>query len=269
MLQSALTGRPDATLDDFDYQITRVLSRPGAESTVIYRVRYRIGEQQVTDQLVATDAPVDTGVQLSLGDKTIAIWRHPADPALPTLAAACDPGTPAGVTGAPILSTELLVYRPLRRAVVEVVSGPAESPQTTYLKVLRPEVVDEVVRRHQLFADAGIGPAIRHLDPAGLLVLDRAPGEKLSDLLSAAQRGEAGPPPGPRALLAALDRLPADVLDLPAHPSWTSKTAFHTKLAVQTLPDLAPEIEQIGARITELANHYPGWRAGPHPWGLL
>lgn len=91
MLQSALTGLPNATLDDFDYQIDRVLSRPGAESTVIYRVRYRIGEQLVADQLVATDAPVDTGVHLTVGDTTIAVWRHPADPALPTLAAACDP----------------------------------------------------------------------------------------------------------------------------------------------------------------------------------
>lgn len=130
--------------------------------------------------------------------------------------------------------------------------------------MLRPEAFADVAGRHQLFADAGIGPAVLHADPQGLLVLERAAGEKLCELLSAAQRGESGPPPGPRALIAALDRLPDAVCDLPAHPSWTSKTGFHARLAAQALPQLSayhcPQGHEVLAHwYAEFVNHvHPG-----------
>lgn len=257
LLQSALTGRQQTPVPGFRYEIDAVHARPGAETSVGYQVWYHVNGEEVTDRLVATTADVTAQVQITVEEQTINLWRHPADPELPALAAAYDPLQLASWVGQPVDELRQRVYRPLRRAVIEFSAGHGAGSRTWYAKVVRPKQVDELAHRLRMTDNAGIGPRVRHVDPAGILVTDRAAGQSLADLLSNAQRGTGAPAPDALDLIDALDRLPAELMNLPAYPSWTDRTSFHAQLAMQVLPGHATEIGQIGRRITELAWQLP------------
>ena len=75
--------------------------------------------------------------------------------------------------------------------------------------------------------------------------------------LSAWQRGESSVEPEPADALALLDRLPAEVVDLPRRPSWTDRVDFHGPMAVAALPDHEAEIRSLTSQIQDLARTLP------------
>ncbi|ROR97319.1 phosphotransferase family enzyme [Salana multivorans] len=110
---------------------------------------------------------------------SVAVWRHPADPELPGLAAAC---TLAAVRAAlpDAAGLEVVTYRPLRRAVVRVTA--ADGSALAYLKVVAPRRLAGLRARHELVEEAP--GAVECLGP-GVLALTALPGVPLTDRLVA------------------------------------------------------------------------------------
>ena len=147
--------------------------------------------------------------------------------------------------------TDLLVYRPLRRAVLRTRSG----SDTYFIKVVRPKNGELLRRRHELLT--GLGPDVVATPEPGVLITAHAPGSSLAVALSAWQLGETDRRPDPREAVALLDRLPAEVVSLPARPSWTDRVDFYREMAAVRLPQHAPEIRAMGAEIAALAKRFP------------
>ena len=101
------------------------------------------------------------------GVREVAVWIYPQDPDLPGLARAAYAESMAEVCNANKVFTnqvspaelqlQMIGYRPRRRAVVRVSYG--DAPQVVYVKVLRARLFDDVLRRHNLLAAAGIDMA--------------------------------------------------------------------------------------------------------------
>jgi len=218
LLQAALTGRPGGSVPGFRCTVDGVHDRVGSETSVTYRVTYGEGAQSVSDYLVATTADVAVGASVEAGDHVVKVWRHPADPRLPGLVGACTPEALA--TWLPGRedahdTTEVLVYRPLRRAVLRTERG----GQTYFTKVVRPKSGPLLEHRHALMA--GLGPDVVARPEPGVLITAGVPGTSLATALSAWQLGQSGSRPEAADALALLDRLPPAVVDLPRRQSWT------------------------------------------------
>lgn len=259
LLQSALTGQPQGRVPGFRHEIDRVQTRAGAETSVAYRIWYRSEDAEVSDYLVATTADVAGSAQVEVSGQRVTLWRHPADPELPGLALASRAEVLSDWLGVAIEASriELPVYRPLRRAVVRASAGSGTHTRTWFAKVVRPAKLPDLVRRSEIFAAAELGPKLLHSDAAGVLLLDRAPGQSLANLLSAWQRGAAPTAPDAIDLIDALDSLPDQIMELPAQPSWTDRSWFHAQMAATALPEQAAEIDWLAARISELAASAP------------
>lgn len=256
LLQGALTGAPGATIPGFGCAVHEVHDRIGSETSVTYHVTYGPPEQQVSDFLVATTADVEAAATVAVDGEQIRVWRHPADPRLPGLAGACTPEVlatwlPDEGTDQEADRTEVLVYRPLRRAVLRTTRG----DRVFFTKVLRPRLGELLVRRHVLLA--GLGPDVVAQPEPGVLITARVPGVSLAVALSAWQLGESGIQPDPDAVIALLDRLPSEVLELPSRPSWTDRVDFHGTMAAARLPDHAEEIAALTTQIAELVAAAP------------
>ncbi|HET6966776.1 MAG TPA: hypothetical protein VFI44_00800, partial [Ornithinibacter sp.] len=119
-----------------DHVVHSVQHRPGDGVTVGYRVWVRdprergaLAEPREEYVLVSStagrDVPDDSPrlVRLDGPDGRLLVWRHPHDPALPALAAGCDPASLEAVLPGegPVTELELVGYRPLRRAVLRAV----------------------------------------------------------------------------------------------------------------------------------------------------
>ncbi|MBC7290955.1 MAG: phosphotransferase [Actinotalea sp.] len=237
------------------WSVHQVHHRPGVGVTVGWTVRWERGTPGAPagageEYLLGTTAPVPAGTPASttarLADRDVTVWRHPADPALPGLPAASDLARVAGLLGvrAPDLRLELVTYRPLRRAVLRV-----SAPTTTvYLKVVRPHTAADLVRRHELLLAAGlpVAPAVDLGD--GVLRLGEVRGRPLTDALAA----DGAAAVDPRDVLAALDRLPADLTGLPRRPAWAERLRHHADAAATAVPALAGEIAALRDRVGEL-----------------
>lgn len=262
LLQSALTGRPGGSIPGFTAVLHELHDRPGAETSATYHVRYGEDGRTVADYLVATTADVTGQATVEADGVTVHVWRHPADPRLPGLEGACTPVELAGwlppvgddAADAEGDTTEVLVYRPLRRAVLRTRRG----EETYFTKVVRPDRGEVLLRRHRLLD--GLGPHVVATPAPGVLVTAAAPGTSLAVALSAWQLGESAVRPGPAEALALLARLPVEVVDLPARPSWTDRVDFHGASAAAALPQHADEIRDLTAEIQRLAATFP---AGP------
>ncbi|PRZ14175.1 phosphotransferase [Nesterenkonia sandarakina] len=106
---------------------------------------------------------------------------------------------------------QMLVLRPLRRAVYRATLTSARGQRVLYLKVVRPARAAQLLRRHRCSplipasADAG----------DGILVLDQAPGLALTHHLHGAVAPADVGPIDPAVLLAALDTLHPKTLQMP------------------------------------------------------
>ncbi len=255
LLQAALTGTPGGRVPGFIATVDEVHDRVGAETSVTYHVTYGEGGDVVADYLVATTADVPAAAEVTVDGLAVRVWRHPSDPLLPGLASACTPDELAEWLPWPVPTsgddTEVLVYRPLRRAVLRT----ERDGQTFFTKVVRPDRGELVELRHRLLA--GLGPDVVARPAPGVLVTAEVPGESLAVALAAVQLGESDVAPDPVDALALLDRLPAETLDLPARPSWTDRVDFHGPMAAATLPEHADEINHLSTEIAALAGAFP------------
>ncbi len=246
-----------------DWRVRQVDHRPGAATTALFEATVRRGdatERQTFGASVglarADDHP---GVlQLSDGDRNVAVWRFPHDPGLPGLASAGDPEQMRLLLeslGGPALPPEEIrvrvrAYRPRRRAVVQVTAPGAGF----FVKVLRPDRVEDVHRRHVLLHGAGV-PVPRSLGwtDSGLLVLEPLPGTPMRSALWSAT----APLPGADELVGVLDRLPEEVLDLPRRAAWSEHAEHYAALVGAALPEEAPRAASLGERIASAIEGAP------------
>ncbi|MFI2103673.1 phosphotransferase family protein [Isoptericola sp. NPDC019693] len=228
------------------WSVRQVHARPGAEVTVAYDVvaRREVGGSTVRgpEHLFATsagasafrrargggDATLGPGVvRLDDGERAVHVWRHPHDPALPGLAAGSTPDRvaermqAAGVAS-PTLSLETVTYRPLRRAVLRARTADG----ATYVKVVRPARVDDLVRRHALFAarPGGVAaPRVRSWSADGVLLLDEVPGESVAEHVARTPAADQPACVDPAELLRVVAALPRAGLALPRRPAWADR----------------------------------------------
>ena len=219
-------------------RVDRVQRRRDGVS-VGYDVSYRAQGADVRDYLVASTAPLALAAsgmaRLSQDGVEVALWRHPADPALPGLATACDL---ASVTAWLPTARDLRIvtYRPLRRAVVQArLMGGASA----YLKVVRPHVAAGLRQRHELLGHLGAPRVIAEPTP-GLLVLSEVVGPTLGATLATA-----GAVPSLAAIEALLDAIPAEARELEPTMPWT-----HTVADQGRLVEMAPALRTRFASLT-------------------
>ncbi|WP_127132199.1 phosphotransferase [Georgenia sp. SYP-B2076] len=266
MLAGALEGEGSRLVA---WHVHTVHHRPGAGVTVGYTAtveREMPGEPaplRTEEYLCATTARLSQGPGPGLvrfeqpdGGPIVHMWRHPADPELPALPVACDAAALTRRLGAPV-TVELLAYRPTRRAVLRV--RRTDTPTTTaYLKVVRPSGTRVFADRHRLLTQAGVpAPAVLRADDDGLVLLGEGQGTPLSNLLA---RG-LGPDAEAvlAALLATLDALPEDVLDLPRRPAWSERAQHYAHAAATVLPDHADRARALADGVDALmADSHPG-----------
>lgn len=239
------------------WRVHSVHHRPGAGVSVGYAVTILTPAGAVQEYLVASTAriagpPSDRLVRLTSGDIVVHVWRHPHDPALPGLEAATVPeriGRLLGLSRPP--GVELLGYRPLRRAVVRLSSEEMPTGQA-YVKVVRPSAVADMVHRHQLLTAAGVpAPHCVHHTADGLVVLAAGRGVPLATSLAAGlsvpQRAEVL-----ENVVAVLDRLPAQVMEMPRRPSWTDRWRHYAHAAATAIPDHTDRIDRLADHIGAL-----------------
>ena len=203
------------------WKLDAVHARPGAEISATYDVV--AGGETIyvvasTAELTPTERERAGAVRLESEKGVIHVWRHPHDPKLPGLSAVCTPpDLAARLTGIgwgqlEVTALAMLVLRPMRRAVLRARIVRHSVEETVYVKVLRPDRVALVLKRHSLatFApqafDAG----------DGIVVIIAAAGTPLAEFLF---HPDAKHDVKPMALLEALDSLDSAAMDLPRRSS--------------------------------------------------
>lgn len=225
-----------------EWKANQVDHRPGSSTTVAYRTVVRWGDVVQRETLAASaglddDAAVPPGVLvLGDGERRVSVWRFPSDPGLPALSGACDRRAigdllgSLGVTGvdADALDVRVRAYRPRRRAVVEVRAGQLR----LFLKVVRPDAVADLHRRHRLLHDAGV-PVPRSLGwtDEGMLVL-----QALSGTSARSRLLQGGPLPSGQVLTQLLDRLPPLAMQLPRRRPWAEHADHYAQVIGAAVP---------------------------------
>lgn len=245
LLRRALTGSDDG-VPGFEHAVDAVHLRPGRDVSVGFRVWHGVGEERREEYLVATTADVQGTVATVEGDGfRLRVWRHPADPGLPSLGAAYDPTTVAGWLGtlgedAAGLSLRSLVYRPMRRAVLRADAGGA----TWFVKVQRPRRHLEYLERMAVLSPVGITPPVVSVPAPGVSLTAAASGVSLAQSL-AAWSMEGAPEPDPASLLGLLGALPRGVLAFPARRPVADTVRAHAESAAVELPERASEVASL------------------------
>lgn len=233
--------------------------RPGAGVSVGYtlQVRTAAGESSqyvcaTTSRLTREDSPGLVRLDQP-GLVTVHVWRHPHDPELPALPRACDPAAMSALAGQAVVP-HMVTYRPTRRCVLRLAAG-GSTP--AWVKVVRPKALADLVRRHELLADAGVPvPRILHAEPDGLVMLSVATGIPMANFLAA---GLDDPLGTFDAAVAVLDALPAEVLALRRHPSWSERVEHYAHAAATALPERARQAATIAEAVVHaMASSDPG-----------
>ena len=239
--------------------------RPGAGVTGVYRVAtgrpvlprggpagaYTETSDHVDELYVGmTTEPVpadaDGVVQSHSPYGRLSIWQHPLDPSLPGLRIATDPDSVRRVWGGgrDLVSLETISYRPLRRAVI---AAEFHDGTRLFLKVLRARRADQLHTRHQLLLDAGVPAAVPVREPVlDVVALQEGTGESLAEYFLA--DGAAGS--APEQFIDLLERLPAEVMTLPAREAWTDRLSAYATAASSALPEAAERISALVEHIT-------------------
>ena len=269
---AAVRGRLGEVLDGQGYhldhaELVDLQHRPGAGATGVFRVHVTEDESEelfvaLTAEAVPEDSVLAAGED---GDATWSAWFHPHDPLLTGLALASDPATVAGLwgRGGTLVDLQTISYRPLRRAVLRaVVTGvpgssdasgdhdasgtldisSASGRRTVFLKVMRAGLATRLHHRHTLLAAAGVPvPVVLGPPVADVLALEQGEGEVLANAIMAngARQVE------PADVVGILDRMPADLLELPRRDAWSDRTPDYGHAAATALPDQARRIRSL------------------------
>lgn len=249
--------------DLLSWSVRDVDVRPGRRTTASYLAKVSWPEGVREEVLGASVRPVDHDepvtapddgrLVLTDGERRVEMWRFPFDPELPALPAVCFPETAAevlrriGIDCPAPPRLDVISYRPRRRAVVIAEIGPLR----LYIKVLRPQIALEVLRRHELLAAAGL-PVPRCLgwSDDGLLVLAELTGTPLGTALEATGAEACDP----RKLVALLDSLPAEVSTLPRRRPWAEHVSHYATVVGAALPAVAGRADALAAQIEERLN---------------
>ncbi|KZM76317.1 hypothetical protein [Cellulosimicrobium sp. I38E] len=277
-LLAVALGADGASLDS--WRVHQVHARPGAEVTVGYDVVARralaarpdaaAATVDAAEYLLATTAPLSPDaagpgvVRLADGPRVVHVWRHPADPMLPGLAAACDAAeltrrlAAAGglADGEAVESVSMVAYRPLRRAVLRA----RTSARTVYVKVVRPDRARALVRRHDLFRSTTVSaPRCLAWDDDGVVVLEEARGPSLAQHLAALDPDDQPGAIDPRELLRALDALPARATTLRRRPAWAERVEHYAASALAVHGLDADRVDRVARAVrTAVTTRDPG-----------
>ncbi|MEN0069697.1 MAG: phosphotransferase [Propionicimonas sp.] len=192
---------------------------------------------------VASDAAAEIFAD---GEREVAVWLYPQDPDLPGLARAAYAESMAEICNThhvfatPVspadLDLQMVGYRPRRRAVVRVATTTGEA---VYVKVLRQRLFDDVLRRHQLLASAGVPVApIAAVTDDHLLVLRELPGIPLARAVF-----EPELPCTADDLVELLDSLPASVSQLERRPPWSDAVHHYANVVSRAAPALERRLD--------------------------
>ncbi len=254
------------------WSVADVHARPGAETSVAYSVvaadtqMYLVASTIDLDDATREQAQA---VKLESEIGTLHVWSYPHDPHLPALARVSDPVQLQRLLGEhygePVTLGELtmLVYRPLRRAVVRVELEVNGTVHTVFIKVVRPSKAGDVSARHALLGDA-LTPQCAELGQ-GALLMESAPGRSLvSALVDTAATGEFQSVPSPSELERVLNELPAAGVTLPLRPSIPSRVRQYAQAAVDNGLD-SPRVQAVADGVeTVLATSDPGMVVTTH-----
>lgn len=245
------------------WTVDAINARPGAETSVGYDVvaggeRFYMVASTVT--LTDEQRSAAKAVHLASDDGSVNVWRHPADPYLPGLAVACVPEALAprlsAVTGRDetVESLDMMVLRPMRRAVLRVRSVADGEVHTWYIKVVRPERSQALLSRHQMSKHAP-----KAFDAGdGVIVVQEAEGTPMTRALHRPD-GSAPAELKSEMLIASMEALPSTAVDLKARPAVADRVAQYAKMAIEEgLP--AERVESLVERIEAFLAVAP-----PHP----
>ncbi|WP_161794268.1 phosphotransferase family protein [Demequina sediminicola] len=220
-----------------------VHARPGAETSVCYDVEAsgeRIYLVASTVELSDRQRSASKAIRLESDKGVVHVWRHPADPYLTGLADACVPEalqsrlTRAGADTPHVDHLEMLVLRPMRRAVLKAHVSEAGKQDTWFVKVVRPERAYDLLHRHRL---SSLAP--RALDAGdGIILVAQAAGVAMTEAL---HRPGGGQPAqiDPTILTRALDTLPPAICELPLRPAVPDRLSLYIDLATDRGHDAA------------------------------
>ena len=155
-------------------------------------------------------------VRCEAGVGALHIWAHPSDPELPGLSvvedreALTDRLSAALRTEVSVQEAQMVVLRPLRRAVYRLSATSGTGPRTVFIKVVRPHKVPELLARHRACT---LTPATVDLGE-GMLLMEQAPGLALTELLHQPSAPHPGVRVDPGAVLSALQAVTPRALDL-------------------------------------------------------
>lgn len=179
------------------WQLERVYNRPGAETSAKYRVQASGADMMLVISTVDLDDEARAAMSAVRAESdrgTVHIWAYPRDPRMPGLEVVEDttslPTQLSRVFGSPVevLGAELLVLRPLRRAVHRAEISVDGARRTVYLKTVRPERAVELIARHTA---CSLAPVARDAGD-GIVVTDSAAGVPLTHVLHAPTAAERG-----------------------------------------------------------------------------
>jgi hypothetical protein len=242
-------------------RVVTVGVQPGGATVVQYAADVQRADGTTTRETLAatTGSRIPRGAAVLSGRGVeVGVWRWPQDPALPALATATDPDRIAAALRALRIPREapprvtVRAYRPGRRAVLELTGG---GPRL-FLKIVRPDAVQALGRRHDLLAPHVPVPRPLATTPDGLLVLAEAAGTPVRSLLA---RG--APPPPPAALESVLDALPPALLELPSRRTHLERVRHFADVLTHTAVGTDGERAALDALTTQLA----GVDQGVHP----
>lgn len=227
-------------------RITQIRYTPGRSLVVRYRADVVGADRRSTREslIAASGIAVPAGVPVLAADGIeIAVWAYPNDPFLPGLSTAASPDRTGrllaqlGVeAGTPRL--RLRAYRPGRRAVVEVTTPKAR----VFLKVVRPDRVEDLQTKHQEMAGAVPVPHSHGWNrDLGLVALQAMPGKPLRKSLESGTRKL---PEGAQ-FISMLDSLPQLSASNRAVSGPHERTEFHATLLKTVTPHLADRIDAI------------------------
>ena len=225
------------------WSLDAVNARPGAETSAGFDV---VADGERVYLVASTVALTDEqraackAVRLSSQIGEVHVWRHPADPYLPGLAGASVPEELAprlsAATGRSIVidSLDMLVLRPMRRAVLRARTTAEDGRRTWYVKVVRPDRAEAMLRRHRLTELAPL--AVDAGD--GIVVVQEASGVPMTRALHRPDGSDAARI-DPQMILAAMDSLPHDALALSSRPAVADRVGEYAAMAIEEGLDAA------------------------------
>jgi aminoglycoside phosphotransferase (APT) family kinase protein len=196
----------------------------------------------------AGDLPGVLHIPARGADAAVTVWVYPNDPGLPSLRSLVDAASVGSMLerfglSAEVRSTEVISYRPTRRAVIR-----ADTPTGhLYLKIVEPAKAASIAERHEQFRSNALPvPRLLGWSVDGIVALSELPGV---DAQSAVPRMRA-----PEAFLDQVEFLTTLLADVPAFN--TARASLYDRLdwyvdrLARRLPTERERIDALEARIS-------------------